>query len=499
MLHIQGSPLRLCDGGWTRREMLRAGGLGAFGLSLADYLRLAEAQGRQPQVSHHGFGKAKSCILLFLYGSHSQLETFDPKPDAPPEIRGALGTIQSSVPGVRVGELLPNAAKVMDRVTIVRSMNHPYPIHGVAFATTGIPAITVEMELSPRDGRHWPYIGSVVDFVDKRAGRKPPVPDNLALPFPMSTRRTGEVARAGPYAAFLGNAYNPIWTAFRGPATKTMRKTLAGQELNVAEPYMGITPGGRFELAASVDAPADLTLDRLDTRRSLTAQFDQARRDLEATDAGKSLDRYRGMAYDLIHSARVRTALDVSREPLPLRESYGMTLFGQSALAARRLVEAGSRFVSVFWDEYGLAGSAWDTHWDHYNRLKQELCPGLDLALYGLITDLDARGLLDETLVVLLSEHGRTPRVSGINGGGRDHWSQAYSILLAGAGVARGHVVGKTDKIAGTVAERPVSPKDVLATIYHLLGIDPESLLHDRSNRPLPLVPGGTVIADALS
>lgn len=499
MLRVRGSPLQLCDG-WTRRDVLQAGGLGALGLSLADFFRLQEAQAARP--AHHepkNFGKAKSCILLYLYGAASQIETFDPKPAAPPEIRGTLGTIRSSLPGLDVGELLPQTAKIMDKVTVLRSVTHPYPIHGVAFATTGIPTITVEMELSPRDGRHWPYIGSVIDYLGKRSGRKPPVPDNLALPFPMSTRRTGEVARAGPYAAFLGNAYNPIWTEFRGKATKTFRKSLAGTDLDVEEPYMGVTPTSRFELAASVDAPPDLTLDRLDTRRSLADQFDLARRDFEGTEAGKSLNRYREMAYNLIHSTRVRTALDVQQEPMPLRESYGMTLFGQSALTARRLVEAGSRFVSVFWDEYGLAGSAWDTHWDHYNRMKQELCPGLDHGVYGLIRDLDQRGMLDETLVVLLTEHGRTPRISAAKGGGRDHWSQVYSIMLAGAGIARGRVIGKSDKIAGTVAERPVSPKEILATIYHLLGIPHETLLQDRTGRPMPLVVDASVLEDVLA
>jgi uncharacterized protein (DUF1501 family) len=205
------------------------------------------------------------------------------------------------------------------------------------------------------------------------------------------------------------------------------------------------------------------------------------------------------MAYNLIGSEKIRTALDLTREPLRLRESYGMTIFGQAALTARRLVEAGSRFVSVFWDEYGLAGSAWDTHWDHYPRLKQELMPGFDMALAGLIDDLDSRGLLDETLVLCLSEHGRTPKLANVKGGGRDHWSRAYCGLLAGAGVARGKVVGKTDKIAGDVVERPVSPKDILATTYHLLGIDPETLLRDRSGRPLPLVSSGDVLADVLA
>jgi hypothetical protein len=262
---------------------------------------------------------------------------------------------------------------------------------------------------------------------------------------------------------------------------------------------MGITPDSRFELATATELPPDITLDRLDTRRSLVEQFDRARRDLHGSDAARGFDRYRAMAYTLIGSEKIRAALDLSREPRRLRESYGMTLFGQAALTARRLIEAGSRFVSVFWDEYGLAGSAWDTHWDHFPRMKQELMPGFDLALAGLIEDLDARGMLDETLVLCLSEHGRTPKLQNIKGGGRDHWSRAYCGLMAGGGVARGKVVGKTDKIAGDVIERPTSPKDILATVCHLLGIDPETTLHDRTGRPLPLVPDGSVIADVLA
>ncbi len=501
MLSILGSTKRLCSG-WTRREMLRAGGLSLFGVTLPDYLRLSAAQpARSASKVSRSFGRAKACILLYLYGAPSQLETFDMKPDTPVEIRGELKPIRSRLPGLDVCELLPHAARVMDRVTVVRSLTHPYPLHGVAYALTGVPQIDVPMELNPRDPRHWPFIGSVVDYLYRnKVGRKPrSVPDNIALPFPFSTRRVGEVARAGPYAAFLGGAYNPVWTEFRGQATRHMLKTLQEQKLNVAEPYMGITPDSRFELATAAELPSDITLDRLDTRRSLVEQFDRARRDLHKSDAGRGFDRYRQMAYNLIGSEKIRTALDLSREPPHLRESYGMTLFGQAALTARRLIEAGSRFVSVFWDEYGLAGSAWDTHWDHFPRMKQELMPGFDRALAGLIDDLDARGLLDETLVLCLSEHGRTPKLSNTKGGGRDHWSRAYCGLLAGGGVARGKVVGKTDKIAGDVIERPISPKDILATVYHLLGIDPETTLRDRTGRPLPLVSDGTVISDVLA
>jgi hypothetical protein len=515
MLTVLGSPKKLCDG-ITRREMLVAGGLSALGIGLSDYFRLQDAQANTltPSPSPGGrgeqFGRAKACILLFLYGSPSQLELADQKPDAPLEIRGELGSIRSSLPGCDVCELLPNAAKVMDRMTVVRSMTHPHPIHGVAYATTGTPVIDIPMELNPRDGRHHPFIGSVVDYlwrnriVNRTAtisdGRRP-IPDNIALPFQFSSHRVGEVPRAGPYGAFLGNAYNPLWTDFRGRATKVAVKTLGDQRFEDVEPYVGISTDSKFSLASATNLGQELTIDRLDQRRSLLQQFEQARRDADALAPGPTpggrgdngLDRYREMAYSLIGSQRIYTALDIQREPVRLRESYGMTIFGQACLSARRLVEAGSKFVSVFWDEFGLAGSGWDTHWDHYGRMKNELMPGFDLALSGLIEDLDQRGMLDDTLIMVLSEHGRTPRLSNARGGGRDHWSQAYTTLFAGGGVARGRVVGRTDRHGATVTERPVSPKDILATAYHLLGIDPHTLLSDRTGRPLPLVDGNVV------
>jgi hypothetical protein len=496
MLRILGSPKTLCHG-VTRRDFLCAGGLGLLGLTAQDWFR-SQALASSAAGGDRSFGRAKACILLYLYGAPSQLETFDMKPDAPVEIRGEFKPIRSTLPGCDVCELLPSVAQIMDRVTVVRSVTHPYPIHGVAFATTGVPTTDIPLELNPHDGRHWPFIGSVVDFLGRPTRRRQDVPDNIALPWPMSSRRVGEVPRAGPYAAFLGGAHNPLWTEFRGQATGKMVKTLVDKTQEFDEPYIGITPDSRFELAAGTDLPADITLDRLDRRKSLLEQFDQARRRQDRA-AGQSFDKYREMAYGLINSAKVRTALDIGREPPRLRDSYGMTVFGQGCLAARRLVEAGCRFVTVFWDEFGLAGSGWDTHWDHYPRMRQELLPGFDRGLAGLVADLDRRGMLDETLVVVLSEHGRTPKIQNVKGGGRDHWSQCYSVLFAGGGGARGRVVGRSDKIAGAVAERPVSPKDLLATIYHLLGFDPRTHLTDRTGRPVPLVQDASPIPELLA
>jgi hypothetical protein len=491
MLRVLGSDKRFCDG-ISRRDALWAGGLSLFGLTLADALRASERRGEDRQDA--SFGKAKACILLYLYGAPSQLELADMKPDAPVEIRGELKPIRSSLPGCDVCELMPHAARVMDRVTVVRSVTHKYPIHGVAYATTSVPEIDVAMELSPHDGRHWPFIGSVVAYLESLKEQRRPVPDNIAMPWPFSSRRTGEVPRAGPYPAFLGGVYHPHFTEFVGEATAEITKTLTDKKETFKEPYVGIRPDARFTLG-DTHAAADLTVDRLNSRRSLLQQFDDARRQREAT----AFDKHREMAYSLIGSSQVRDALDIAREPIGLRESYGMTVFGQGCLAARRLVEAGSRFVTVFWDEFGLAGSGWDTHWEHYPRMKNELMPGFDRAFYGLINDLDQRGMLDSTLVVVLSEHGRTPQINKANGGGRDHWSQAYTTLFAGGGTARGRVIGKTDKHGGTVTDRPVSPKDLLATVYHLLGYDLETLLRDKTNRPQPLVPGGSVLRDALA
>jgi len=501
MLRVLGSARRACDG-ITRRDMLHAGGLSMAGLSLDRFLGLKAAQASTPQGNlAASFGKAKQCIILYLYGAPSQLETFDMKPEAPVEVRGTMQPIASTLPGLDVCEHLPKMSRIMDRTTVVRSVTHPYPLHGVAFAMTGVPTIDVAMELNPADLKHHPYFGSCVEYLDSQArgGRPGDFVQNVALPFHFSSQRSDQPFRAGPYAAYLGSAYHPVWTEFHGKGTKSCRKWRPGFEYIGPEPYLGCTDDSHFRLSDANQLP-DLTADRLNRRRSLLEQFDASRRDLDASAAGASLSKFQQMAFSLVGSPKVSDALDVRKESRETRELYGMQLFGQSCLAARRMLEAGTKLVSVFWDEFGLAGDAWDTHYDHFPRMVDQLLPGLDQAYTGLILDLERRGMLDETLVVCISEHGRTPKVTPQNNGGRGHWSQAYSALFAGGGIAKGNVVGATDQQAGHVTNRPVSPKDLLATMYHLLGIDPHTTLPDRTNRPMPLVPGdSSVVAEMLT
>ncbi len=496
MIELLGSPRRLCDG-LSRRRFLTLGGLGAFGFGLGDFF--AHANDR-PTVAP-GFGKAKACILIFLYGSPPQHETFDPKPDAPAEVRGEIGSFASKVPGLRICELLPRTAEVMDQVTVVRSVTHRYPEHGVAYAVTGIPTYTPELETRPRDGRHWPYIGSVVDYLAARESGRPGIaemPRNIALPW-MLNSKTDNLVNAGPFAAFLGQAYDPLWTDFTGPGTRTVPRYTDGQTRDFHDPFGGTLPTGQFILSTESRLRDDVPVERLNLRQSLLGQFETARRRLDGSR--NVYDHHRQRAYSLLTSSAVHRALDISRESPALRERYGMTLFGQSCLAARRLVEAGTKFVSVFWDGYGQFGNcAWDTHNNHYPRLKEYLLPGFDAAYPTLIDDLRQRGMLDETLVLCLSEHGRTPQIdSKPRGAGRHHWSRVYSTVLAGGGIAQGRVVGSSDRLGGDVRDTPVSPKDLLATSFHLLGIDSHTTVPDTQSRPYPIAGDGEVRSELLA
>jgi hypothetical protein len=496
MLTLHGSHRRLCDG-LTRRDLLHLGGLSLLGLTLAD--TLAADQARASRAPPNG-GKARACILLFPYGSPPQHETFDPKPDAPAEVRGELGSIATSLPGLRICERLPRIARVMDRVTVVRSVTHRYPVHGVAYALTGIPTYSPALETRPRDPRHWPFIGSVVDYLEEQRARKCGLsePRNVALPW-MLNSKTDLLVNAGPFAAFLGQAYDPVWTDFTGRGTRLAPEYTRKQAKRFLDPFAATTPAGRFSFSAG-GASADVPVERLALRRSLLNQFEAARRGVDRALERGAVDRQRALAFNLLTSSGMRQALDIGKEPMALRERYGMTLFGQSCLAARRLVEAGCKFVTVFWDGYGqFANCAWDTHQNHFPRLKEYLLPGFDLAYSALIEDLQTRGLLGETLVLWLSEHGRTPRIdSRWKGGGRDHWSRTYSVALAGGGVARGRVVGASDRLGGEVKSTPVSPKDLLATAFHLLGYDPATTVRDRQGRPMPIAGDGRVRRDVL-
>jgi hypothetical protein len=360
----------------------------------------------------------------------------------------------------------------------------------------------MRLQLNPRDPRHWPFIGSAVDYLDgRRRGGNPPVPRNVCLPWLLTSRNGTSGRDAGPYGHSLGAGHDPLWVEFEGEGTDRPYYYNLNKP-NPRNPYAGVRPDRcRFPLAGAGTPAAGLPLGRLDDRKALLRQLDQAYRWLDRRGAVRSFDLQQQRALSLTANSRTADALDVAREPLPVREAYGMHLFGQATLAARRLVEAGCRFVTVFWDDYHETANAWDTHYAHYPNMRNVLCPGLDQALSALLTDLEDRGLLGETLVACLSEHGRTPRLTTTpksRGGGRGHWSRAYSALLAGGGIARGQVVGKTDRLGADVVETPMSPKDVLATMYHLLGIDLRTTLPDRQGRPHPVAGEGQVRPELL-
>lgn len=494
MLQVSGSRKQLCNG-VTRRDLLHIGSIGALGFH-AGISSAASGSSRSE-------GKAKACIFVFLFGSPPQHETFDPKPNAPREIQGEMQAIDTVVPGLQICEGLPRIARVADRLTVVRSMTHDYPIHCCAYVMTGMPTYSIPLETSPRDPQQWPFMGSVVDYLDGlRSGEKSPsLPRNIGVPWRFCSKGSSS-SQAGPYAAFLGSDFDPFWTDFKEPGTVIVPKLNAdNQTEQVYDPHAGIRSDAAFQLSEGCQLPSELSTQRFDARIHLLKQFDAARQNMdEAAEAG-NYTAHQQRAMSLIGSSRIRTAMDVGREPLALRERYGMTLFGQSCLAARRLVEAGARFVSVFWDPFGPHGaSVWDTHSNHFPRLRNYLLPVFDQSYSTLIADLDDRGLLDETLVMCTSEHGRTPQIdSGPIGGARHHWSRAYSSVFAGGGMARGRVVGQTDAIGGDVTETPISPKDMQATAYHLLGYAESTTIPDQQGRPHPIAGTGRVREELLA
>jgi hypothetical protein len=388
-----------------------------------------------------------------------------------------------------------------DRLTVVRSMTHQYPIHCCAYVMSGMPTYSIPLETSPRDPQHWPFMGSVVDYLDgQRTGqRSPSLPRNIGLPWRFCSKGSS-TTQAGPYGAFLGNGYDPFWTDFNDQGTVVVPKLAAGQAESVLDPHAGIKRTAEFQLSEGCQLPQEMSPHRFDARVHLLQQFDTARPMLDRAAEIGNYNDHQQRALSMIGSNQIRKALDVGHETDAMRDRYGMTLFGQSMLAARRLVEAGARFVSVFWDPFGPHGaSVWDTHSNHFPRLKNYLLPVFDQSYSALITDLDDRGMLDETLVLCTSEHGRTPQIdSGPVGGARHHWSRAYSSVFAGGGMARGRVVGETDAIAGDVVDTPISPKDMQATAYHLLGFDETATIPDPQGRPHPIAGDGRVRPELL-
>lgn len=500
MFQVFGGPKRLCSG-ITRRDLISVGGLSLLGVGLPGLTQSAHAElagELSDETVLPGFGRAKNVILLYLFGGPSHLETFDMKPSAPVEIRGQFQTIPSTLPDLQMCEHLPNMARLMDQVTVVRSLNHPWNFHGMQYATTGAPEGSIPLEETLTHPMHQPFLGSVVHYYDQMSrGPKPvdSVPDNIMLPFLLSTRRPA-ARYTPPFASYLGSRFDPIWTEFRGEATRSMVRRSHGPAAEIRDPYLGVERNCRFLIAAEADMPTDVSADRLNRRRSLLEQIEVLRIQLDRQASRGVLDQKRDLAFSLLDSPSIRKAFDLDQESAATRDRYGMNLFGQSTLQARRLVEAGCRFVTVVWDEFGQLNAGWDTHVDHYNRLKNELLPGLDLAFSALMADLQNRGLLDDTLILVMNEMGRTPRFEG---DGRGHWGRAYTNLFAGAGLKKGNIIGRTDAIGATVADRPLTAKDILATIYHLIGINPYSTLPDRLGRPVPLVHDGRIVPEMLA
>jgi hypothetical protein len=481
MLTMLGSPRRCCDG-ITRRETLQAGALSILGgFGLPDLLR-AEAS----NASGKPHGKAKSVICLFLLGGAATQDMFDLKPNAPADIGGEFKPIATSAPGVQICEHLPRMAKWMHKAAIVRSVNHKAGCHNClpCYAGYEVP----QPDQHPRD-THPPSMGSVCEFLKVQNARRNAPSDFPAYMYLPTWLGWGQVfRRAGPYAGFLGKRYDPLITECQPYGDKDKPAPKAG--------YPQLVRGEPF-LPDSVLGP-DITIDRLNTRRGLLQQIDDQLRIAEAQDLIKSYDRTQQRAFSILTSAKMKAAFDLKTEDPHVLDRYGRTLFGHSTLIGRRLVEAGVRFVNVTWDLYWdrvqIDYDAWDTHTRNFPILKENKLPNFDQTYTALIQDLDQRGLLDETLVVGMSEMGRTPKING--NGGRDHWTYCYSVMLAGAGIRGGSVYGASDASAAYVKDLPVTTSDICATIYHCLGIDPEMPIIDRSGRPIPVAHGGQVIRE---
>ncbi|MAV35324.1 MAG: hypothetical protein CMJ59_07675 [Planctomycetaceae bacterium] len=475
MLTIQSHARRVCSG-LTRRDLLQIGGAGLFGLSLENVLAAEQSSATLPHA------RAKSVLFLFLFGGPSQLETFDMKPDAPSQLRGPFQPIASRTPDLKICEHLGRSAAVSDKYCVVRTMTHPHNDHNAChYIQTGHAWTRTAANGSDVNAREtdWPAMGSVVEYVSahQSTGAARGLPDYVYLP-----NRLGHLQgydRTGQYAGWLGSSYNALATDIRKRDSND-------------NPFFRDCDDAELDFRIKgLVGPDAIALDRLQRRQSLLEQYDAARRRVDASPVFRAQDRLKTRAAELVMSDQIRQALDIRRESAALRDRYGRHLFGQSTLMGRRMVEAGSRFVTVLWD--APDGYSWDSHRSS-KHLEKHLIPGFDQAFSALLGDLDERGLLDETLVVAVGEMGRTPKANNV--WGRGHWSYCFPCVLAGAGIRGGVVYGESDKEAAWPKDRPVSPEDLAATIFWALGIDPEIRLPDRNGRPVQIVENGRPLAE---
>lgn len=465
-----------------RREFLHVGALSAMGLSLPTLLRAqAAAKVNDTSVSGSasggsGFGRAKRCLLVWLFGGPSQLDTFDMKPDAASEVRGPLKSIPTNVEGIRVSELLPRLSRHADKYKIIRSVTHHHAEHsaGLYTMTTGTPyprPAAAPVEASPEDH---PHLGSIYA---QRVGWNEGIPPFVTLPGVISGSGVGRWPGQG--AGFLGAECDPV-VIFGGPATQS-------RTLKVPR---GERP--RFEFR-DLQLPPGITRGRIDRRRSLARKLDRTLGAL-TDDAFKSLDVWNQRAISMLGSTHLDDAVDLTRESESIREQYGDHLWGQGLLTCRRLLEAGVPLVNLYWfdpESPGDGGGEFDSHGRIYHHYPHRLCPPADRGIAALFEDLSQRGLLDDTLVAVMGEFGRTPRING--GAGRDHWPGAQSILLAGAGITGGQIYGKTDTVAGYPIEDAVPSESLGQTLLHLLGVPSDYDLYDPEDRPIPACRGEVI------
>jgi Protein of unknown function (DUF1501) len=475
MLRILGRGTTACDG-TTRREVLRAGGLALFGTMTLPRLLQAVAVGE----SRTAPARARSIILLNLFGGPSHLDMFDMKPDAPAEVRGEFHPIATTAPGLHICEHMPRLARWMHKATLIRSVTHGYNSHNPYAVLTGFTGGDDRENYFTRRTDH-PGIAAVCQYL--RIGPSD-LPGSIFLP--ALPGYSQGLRRAGPYGGYLGRQFDPLFADCDPKFEKTFN-----QDQSFYDP---VPPFGEPRLPSLAVLP-EVTYDRFRQRTSLLDEVDRQAEHLERSLELNTMTHFQHKAIELLTSGRARAAFDLAAEPAQVRRTYGRSLFGTSLLIARRLVEVGVTFVGVTTESRG-AGH-WDSHEKNFSMLKTFNLPNLDQIASALIEDLNRTGLLETTLVVIMGEMGRAPRVNGR--AGRDHWPRCGFALLLGGGTREGFVLGASDKLGAYVNDSPVSPGDLVATMYHLLGVDHRLSLPDLTGRPIPISHGGVPIQPILA